>query len=82
MDLPPFTETVRAIAAYEARRPVELTLTEGEVLTVSKKDPSGWWEAHRANGVQGMIPSSYVETYVPPLPKPGSSSLYFFIIYS
>jgi len=50
-------------------RPVELSFSAGDVLTVTKKDPNGWWEAE-FNGKKGVIPSNYVQDYTsaPSLP--------------
>ena len=66
---------VKALHPYVAQRPQELSFTEGEVIAVTKKDPSGWWDAE-LKGKKGVIPGTFVEDYtpskapVPPVPVP------------
>lgn len=50
----------RALYDYEAQDADELNLTVGDVVAVSKKDPSGWWQG-RLNGKVGLFPGNYVE---------------------
>jgi len=54
---------------YAATGPVELSFSAGDVLTVTKKDPNGWWEAE-FKGKKGVIPSAFVTTYTTPGPAP------------
>ena len=39
------------------------------MLTVTKKDPSGWWEAE-FKGKKGLIPHTFVADYTPPVSVP------------
>jgi myosin-1 len=50
----------RALYDYEAQDADELTLSAGDIVTVSRKDPSGWWQG-RLNGKVGLFPGNYVE---------------------
>ena len=50
-------------------RPVELSFSVGDVFTVTKKDPNGWWEAE-FKGKKGVIPHTFVADYTPPVPVP------------
>lgn len=52
--------SVKALHPYTATKDDELSFSEGDLLTVTKKDPDGWWEAE-FNGQQGLIPGNYVE---------------------
>jgi len=44
----------------------EISITTGEVLTVTRTDVGeGWWEGHRTSGGEcGLFPEAYVEDYV------------------
>lgn len=55
------TETVVALYDFEAAHPEELNLHEGDVIVVTKKDDSGWWEG-TLNGQFGIFPSNYVSS--------------------
>eukprot|EP00002_Diphylleia_rotans_P034224 TRINITY_DN7338_c0_g2_i4.p1 TRINITY_DN7338_c0_g2~~TRINITY_DN7338_c0_g2_i4.p1 ORF type:complete len:691 (-),score=99.69 TRINITY_DN7338_c0_g2_i4:833-2905(-) len=60
---------VRAIADYIAMEDNELTFMKGEILTLLKKDPSGWWYGdHKSK--QGWFSPDFVEIlpsgYTPP----------------
>jgi hypothetical protein len=46
----PGNKKVRAGFDYNAAEPNELTLREGDIITVLKQDPSGWWQV-RKDGV-------------------------------
>ena len=40
----------------------ELTVTEGEILTVLRQNVGeGWWEGRNASGDTGLFPEAYVE---------------------
>ncbi|XP_014255433.1 sorting nexin-9 [Cimex lectularius] len=42
----------------------ELTITAGEILTVTRQDVGeGWWEGTNQNGETGLFPAAYVENY-------------------
>ena len=53
-------EKVRAVCAFVAQRDHELVLEKGDVITVLRKHPSGWWEGTRGD-VTGWFPSNHVE---------------------
>lgn len=53
-------ETVTALYDFEAANPEELQLHEGDVIIVTKKDDSGWWEGS-LNGKVGIFPANYVQ---------------------
>ncbi len=52
-----------AIALYEfaADGDDELTVAEGEVLTVLERDGDEWWKCKNAHGAEGVVPASYLE---------------------
>ncbi|GAM25109.1 hypothetical protein SAMD00019534_082840 [Acytostelium subglobosum LB1] len=50
----------RGLYEYEASCDTELSFKEGDILTVSEQDSSGWWFAE-LNGVTGFVPQNYVE---------------------
>jgi hypothetical protein len=55
---------VKAIHSYTAAKPDELSFAAGDIMTVTKKDPTGWWDAvHNGNGKKGLIPHTFVEDY-------------------
>lgn len=51
---------VRVIYDYDATDPIELTLREGEIVSVLNQDPSGWWKGE-LNGKVGLFPHNFVE---------------------
>jgi len=51
----------RALYNYDATVDTELTFKEGEFLTITEQDPSGWWYAMNDNGQEGFVPHNYVE---------------------
>lgn len=52
---------VRGLYDYAATCDTELTFKEGEILTITEQDDSGWWYATNASGIAGFIPNNYVE---------------------
>ena len=52
--------SVRALFTYEASSFDELSLTEGEVLSVLDASSVWWWKASKPDGTTGLIPSNYV----------------------
>ncbi|CBN78823.1 conserved unknown protein [Ectocarpus siliculosus] len=52
-------QQARALFSYTAADNTELSLTEGEVLTVVSQDQSGWWTGEKG-GRKGLFPSNYV----------------------
>ncbi|KYR00589.1 hypothetical protein DLAC_02608 [Tieghemostelium lacteum] len=51
---------VRGLYDYEAGCDTELSFHEGDILTVTEQDSSGWWFAE-LNGASGFVPQNYVE---------------------
>ncbi|KAJ3212154.1 Osteoclast-stimulating factor 1 [Dinochytrium kinnereticum] len=50
---------VRAMYAYEAQNPDELTFDEGSILYVLNKDDPSWWKC-RCEDKEGLVPANYV----------------------
>eukprot|EP00041_Stephanoeca_diplocostata_P026295 m.705816 g.705816 ORF g.705816 m.705816 type:complete len:1074 (+) comp22930_c0_seq1:209-3430(+) len=50
----------KALYDYEAQDADELALTAGDIISITKKDPSGWWQGRKA-GKEGLFPGNYVE---------------------
>jgi len=57
------TEKVRALYDFEAQPDSgELSLREGDVLTVTNKNVGdGWWEGSNSRGQTGFFPEAYIE---------------------
>lgn len=55
----PPNEVVVALYDFEAVNAEELNIRQGDIITVTKKDDSGWWEG-TLNGQSGIFPSNYV----------------------
>ena len=49
----------RAEYDYQAQDDTELGFDVGDILIITKQDPSGWWEGN-INGRSGMFPGNYV----------------------
>jgi len=45
---------------YNATCETELSFKEGDILSITEQDESGWWYAEM-NGKVGFIPQNYVE---------------------
>ena len=58
--LPPPAPRARLLAAYAASSPTELSVVQGEEVTVVRADPSGWTEVVNAAGHKGFVPGSYL----------------------
>ena len=39
----------------------ELSIVEGEQLTILERDGDEWWKCRNSQGVEGMVPGSYIE---------------------
>ena len=54
---------VQALYDFEAQPGTgELTLTTGDILTVTRTDVGeGWWEGTNSKGESGLFPEAYVE---------------------
>ena len=57
------TLQVQALYDFEAQPGTgELSLTSGDILTVTRKDVGeGWWEGTNNRGESGLFPEAYVE---------------------
>lgn len=63
----------RALYDYTATGARELSFKTGDIITILVKDASGWWHGE-LNGVQGLLPSNFLEEVtVPARPPPPSS---------
>lgn len=65
---------VRAIFAYRAKNPSELTLEVGDIITVTNNADLDWWEGVLPNGKSGRFPSNYC-TRLSPLEPPQHQQL-------
>lgn len=65
---------IRAKATYDyaAAEDNELSFDVGDVIEVSKQDPSGWWEGS-CKGRTGMFPGNYVEVIAEEAPAPAAA---------
>jgi hypothetical protein len=54
-------ESVVALYDFEAVNAEELNIRQGDIIVVTKKDDSGWWEG-TLNGQTGIFPSNYVSS--------------------
>ena len=56
-----------AVALYDfgADGVDELSVTEGERLTVLEKDGDEWWKCRNSKGLEGVVPASYLEVCSP-----------------
>jgi SH3 domain-containing kinase-binding protein 1 len=59
----------KCVFEYEAENEDELSLKEGDIVTVTSQEDDGWWEGE-LNGKSGMFPSNFVEE----LPDDGSAA--------
>jgi len=50
----------RGVYDYTATCETELTFKEGDILTITEQDTSGWWYAE-FNGQAGFVPNNYCE---------------------
>uniref|UniRef100_A0A1I8IJL1 F-BAR domain-containing protein n=2 Tax=Macrostomum lignano TaxID=282301 RepID=A0A1I8IJL1_9PLAT len=53
----------RVLYNYDSRQPDELTVREGDVLSVLEKSADGWWLGEDSTGRRGIFPGSYVEEF-------------------
>ena len=56
----PSLPKARAIYDYDAADVDELKLKVGDIVMITKKDPSGWWQGKKG-GKEGLFPGNYVE---------------------
>lgn len=50
----------KAVYDYDAQDADELTLRVNDVVSIVRKDPSGWWQG-KLKGREGLFPANYVE---------------------
>lgn len=67
----PVREQVRVIFSYQAQNDDELTIKEGDLITVISKDNEdvGWWKGE-LNGRIALFPDNFIEPYQPQAPPP------------
>ena len=53
-----------ALYDFNADGEDELTVKEGENLTVLERDGEEWWKCRNAKGLEGVVPASYLEVRV------------------
>ncbi|XP_023255336.1 abl interactor 1-like, partial [Seriola lalandi dorsalis] len=58
---PNYLEKVVALYSYEATKPDDLSLTEGDIIYLMHRHDDGWCEGF-LNGNQGFFPQSYVQS--------------------
>lgn len=56
---------VRAIFAYRAKNPKEISLEVGDIITVTNNADLDWWEGILPNGKRGWFPSNYCTRFDP-----------------
>jgi myosin-1 len=56
----PAKPMARALYDYQGQTADELSFREGDMITVLKKDPGGWWEGE-LQGRRGWLPANYVQ---------------------
>ncbi|KAM5439278.1 Protein BZZ1 [Microsporum ferrugineum] len=59
--------------AYQANGEDEVTVDEGQDVTVVEPDDGSGWMRVRSNGQTGLVPASYVEVSSTPSPSPAAS---------
>lgn len=57
----------KAIYPFKSHEAGEIEFEKGDLLEIVEKDENGWWLA-RKDGIEGWVPSNYLEEYVPPKP--------------
>lgn len=61
-DAPPeYLEKVVALYTYEATKPDDLSINEGDIIYVTQRHDDGWFEGF-LNGKRGFVPQNYVQT--------------------
>eukprot|EP00049_Salpingoeca_infusionum_P006357 m.105669 g.105669 ORF g.105669 m.105669 type:complete len:2446 (-) comp13284_c0_seq1:87-7424(-) len=65
---PASTDNTALVAShdYEARRGKELSVSQGEELTLVLKKDDKWWKVSNSEGRIGYVPASYVQTKAVP----------------
>ncbi|XP_062320637.1 nephrocystin-1 isoform X1 [Osmerus eperlanus] len=63
-DIPePGDDIYISISALKGQQEGDLTITEGEILKVLKKNENGWWLAQNSQSKQGLVPKTYLQKY-------------------
>lgn len=65
---PPATHSVpqfKAIYPFKSQEQGEIAFEKGDLLEIVEKEENGWWLA-RKDGIEGWVPSNYLEEYIPP----------------
>ncbi|KAG0169222.1 hypothetical protein DFQ30_003857 [Apophysomyces sp. BC1015] len=64
-DGPPILHYARAIWSFDATIPSELSFTAGDMMTIIRKQPDGWWVADLQKDpehpVRGLVPGNYMQ---------------------
>ncbi|KAM3598419.1 uncharacterized protein V6R79_017843 [Siganus canaliculatus] len=58
---PQYLEKVVALYPYEASKPDDLTLSEGDIVYLTYRHDNGWCEG-TLNGISGFFPANYVQS--------------------
>lgn len=53
-----------ALYDFNADGEDELTVKEGDKLAVLEKDGEEWWKCKNIEGVEGVVPASYLEVVI------------------
>ncbi|TRY95276.1 hypothetical protein DNTS_012211 [Danionella cerebrum] len=63
-------EFCKVIFPYEAQNEDELSIKEGDIVTIVNKDcaDAGWWLGEQ-NGKQGVFPDNFVKLFIPEVEK-------------
>ncbi|XP_072546334.1 SH3 domain-containing kinase-binding protein 1 isoform X3 [Salminus brasiliensis] len=63
-------EFCKVLFPYEAQNEDELSIKEGEIVTIINKDcaDAGWWLGE-LNGKQGVFPDNFVKLFIPEIEK-------------
>lgn len=56
----PLLPQCKCLYAYDAQDIDELSFNEGDIISILKEDPAGWWSG-RVKGKDGLFPANYVE---------------------
>lgn len=62
---PVSTTSASALYDFTADGEDELSVTEGERLTILEKDGDEWWKCRNSKGQEGVVPASYLEVSSP-----------------
>eukprot|EP00051_Salpingoeca_urceolata_P015618 m.203546 g.203546 ORF g.203546 m.203546 type:complete len:3713 (+) comp18455_c2_seq3:139-11277(+) len=52
---------VKASFSYDARRPTEVSMSKGDILTLVSKSTADWWKVETSAGAVGYVPASYLK---------------------